>query len=48
MSAPTCPHCGGKLTPAQVASLLAQIPSEARKAASRVNGAKGGRPKKQK
>jgi hypothetical protein len=40
-NAAQCPHCGGDINPA---SLLRSIKSEARAAASRENGKKGGRP----
>jgi hypothetical protein len=44
----TCPHCKKELSREEVARLFAQITSEAKMAASRENGKKGGRPKKEK
>lgn len=41
----TCPHCGKPLTREQVAGMLGSIKSEAKAAAVRENGKKGGRPK---
>jgi hypothetical protein len=38
-----CPHCGKNILPA---SLLGSIKTEKKSAASRINGLKGGRPKK--
>jgi hypothetical protein len=38
-----CPHCGNNIIPA---SLLGSIKTEKKSAASRINGLKGGRPKK--
>ena len=40
-----CPHCGGKINPA---AMLAATPSDAKAAAARENGRKGGRPRKRK
>ena len=40
-----CPHCGKKIN---VGSLIGSQNSEAKKAAARENGKKGGRPKKNK
>lgn len=39
-----CPHCGGELE--SPASLLGKMTSEKKAAAARLNGAKGGRPRK--
>lgn len=41
-----CPHCGMELTREEVARMMRAIDSEARSEASRRNGAKGGRPRK--
>jgi hypothetical protein len=45
----TCPHCGVEFTPEELASLRAKISgsstSEKKKAASRLNGLKGGQHK---
>jgi hypothetical protein len=43
-NAAKCPHCGGEIN---AASLLRSIKSEARADASRENGKKGGRPRKE-
>lgn len=42
-----CPHCGHNLSRKQVAGLLRSIPSKKRAEAARLNGKKGGRPRKQ-
>jgi hypothetical protein len=38
-----CPHCGKEINPA---SIMGRVKSEKKAAASRENGKKGGRPKK--
>jgi len=43
-----CPECGKEIDNKQISKYLRSIPSEKRSEASRENGKKGGRPKKEK
>lgn len=41
-----CPYCKKEIDPKQIASEIGRHNSEAKRQAARVNGRKGGRPKK--
>ena len=43
----TCPHCGKEIAGEHIAKALRAVKSEKRSAASRENGKKGGRPRKE-